>query len=192
MLVLVQHHAALLTPLHVPYAAAALLCSQVIAIMKVYEPLNLFLKAAFNGYSYGENCEPKCIGDNYGAYQYLNDDVQRGIYIWFFMPEKAEGDGGYIHPLPLQILVAGKSELMALPCSQRPLPMCHRILAARRKACMQADNSLAQPILLVPGACGSLSSDSAPACMTVAHSPVTQYLPARLAAAAAALLQRVT
>jgi hypothetical protein len=78
--------------------------------VKVYEQLNAFIGAAFPGYSYGENCEPKCIGDNYGAYQYLNDDIQRAIYIWFFMPEAAEGDGGYIHPLPLQVLAAGKSE----------------------------------------------------------------------------------
>uniref|UniRef100_A0A383VT45 Amine oxidase n=1 Tax=Tetradesmus obliquus TaxID=3088 RepID=A0A383VT45_TETOB len=83
---------------------------QVIAIMKVYEQLNLFLKAAFNGYSYGESCEPKCIGDNYGAYQWLSDDIQRAIYIWFFMPEAAEGDGGYIHPLPLQVLAAGRKD----------------------------------------------------------------------------------
>jgi hypothetical protein len=85
--------------------------------MKVYEQLNLFLKAAFNGYSYGENCEPKCIGDNYGAYQWLNDDIQRAIYIWFFMPEAAEGDGGYIHPLPLQVLAAGRSEYPATSAS---------------------------------------------------------------------------
>jgi hypothetical protein len=26
------------------------------------------------------------------------------------MPEAAEGDGGYIHPLPMQVLAAGKSE----------------------------------------------------------------------------------
>lgn len=80
---------------------------QVLAIMQVLAPLNLFLKAAFNGYQYGEGCEPKCIGDNYGSYQYLSPEVPRGIYVWFFIPEKDVGDGGYIHPLPLQILVAG-------------------------------------------------------------------------------------
>jgi hypothetical protein len=30
------------------------------------------------------------------------------------MPEAAEGDGGYIHPLPLQVLAAGKSECALL------------------------------------------------------------------------------
>lgn len=79
--------------------------------MKVMQPLNEFLKAAFNGYTYGQGCEPKCIGDNYGAYQWLSEKNPRGIYIWFFMPETAEGDGGYIHPLPLQILVSGTGEL---------------------------------------------------------------------------------
>jgi hypothetical protein len=78
--------------------------------MQVLPALNLFLKAAFNGYQYGEGCEPKCIGDNYGSYQYLSTDVPRGIYVWFFIPEKETGDGGYIHPLPLQILVAGSGE----------------------------------------------------------------------------------
>jgi hypothetical protein len=76
--------------------------------MQVYEPLNMFFKAAFNGYTYGQTCAPKCIGDNYGTFQYLNNDIQRAIYIWFFMPEADAGDGGYTHPLPLQILVAGK------------------------------------------------------------------------------------
>lgn len=88
--------------------AAAGPCRQVISVAQVRQPLNLFLKAAFNGYSYGEGCEPKCIGDNYGAYQYLNNKIQRAIYVWFFMPQRMEGDGGYIHPLPLQILVAGE------------------------------------------------------------------------------------
>uniref|UniRef100_A0A383WJJ4 Amine oxidase n=1 Tax=Tetradesmus obliquus TaxID=3088 RepID=A0A383WJJ4_TETOB len=83
---------------------------QVIALTKVYEQLNAFIGAAFPGYSYGESCEPKCIGDNYGAYQWLSDDIQRAIYIWFFMPEAAEGDGGYIHPLPLQVLAAGRND----------------------------------------------------------------------------------
>lgn len=78
--------------------------------MQVLPALNLFLKAAFNGYQYGEGCEPKCIGDNYGSYQYLSSEVPRGIYVWFFIPEKEVGDGGYIHPLPLQILVAGSGE----------------------------------------------------------------------------------
>jgi hypothetical protein len=36
--------------------------------------------------------------------------VPRGIYVWFFIPERDVGDGGYIHPLPLQILVAGSGE----------------------------------------------------------------------------------
>lgn len=36
--------------------------SQVLSIMEVLPALNLFLKAAFNGYQYGEGCEPKCIG----------------------------------------------------------------------------------------------------------------------------------
>eukprot|EP00878_Enallax_costatus_P007873 GHUV01008238.1.p1 GENE.GHUV01008238.1~~GHUV01008238.1.p1 ORF type:complete len:438 (+),score=96.12 GHUV01008238.1:182-1495(+) len=80
---------------------------QVISVMKVLQPLNQFLKAAFGGYSYGDGCEPKCIGDNYGSYQWLSDKVPRAIYVWFFMPEAAEVDGGYIHPLPLQILVSG-------------------------------------------------------------------------------------
>lgn len=84
--------------------------------MKVFQPLNQFVKAAFNGYAYGDGCEPKCIGDNYGSYQYLNDNVQRGVYVWFFMPESAEGDGGYTHPLPLQILVAGKGERRCSSC----------------------------------------------------------------------------
>eukprot|EP00882_Tetradesmus_deserticola_P006545 GHRQ01006887.1.p1 GENE.GHRQ01006887.1~~GHRQ01006887.1.p1 ORF type:complete len:732 (+),score=281.45 GHRQ01006887.1:152-2347(+) len=83
---------------------------QVIALMKVYQQLNAFIGAAFPGYSYGEGCEPKCIGDNYGAYQYLNDDIQRAIYVWFFMPQSLEGDGAYIHPLPLQVLAAGKED----------------------------------------------------------------------------------
>jgi hypothetical protein len=82
--------------------------------MQVLPALNLFLKAAFNGYQYGEGCEPKCIGDNYGSYQYLSNDVPRGIYVWFFIPEKEVGDGGYIHPLPLQILVAGSGEGVVL------------------------------------------------------------------------------
>lgn len=76
--------------------------------MQVLAPLNMFLKAAFNGYQYGEGCEPKCIGDNYGSYQVLSSEVPRAVYVWFFIPEKPEGDGGYIHPLPLQIMVAGK------------------------------------------------------------------------------------
>lgn len=83
---------------------------QVISVMGMLQPLNKFLKAAFDGYSYGEGCEPKCIGDNYGAYQWLSDKVPRAIYIWFFMPETEQGDGGYIHPLPLQILVSGTGE----------------------------------------------------------------------------------
>lgn len=78
--------------------------------MGVLQPLNLFLKAAFNGYQYGDGCEPKCIGDNYGSYQYLSKDVPRAIYVWFFIPEKDVGDGGYIHPLPLQVLVSGTGE----------------------------------------------------------------------------------
>jgi hypothetical protein len=82
--------------------------------MQVLAPLNLFLKAAFNGYQYGEGCEPKCIGDNYGSYQYLSPEVPRGIYVWFFIPEKDVGDGGYIHPLPLQILVAGSGEVVCV------------------------------------------------------------------------------
>jgi hypothetical protein len=36
--------------------------------------------------------------------------VPRGIYVWFFIPERDVGDGGYIHPLPLQVLVAGSGE----------------------------------------------------------------------------------
>jgi hypothetical protein len=58
-----------------PIRCAVLCCAvycvvprrQVLAIMQVLPTLNLFLKAAFNGYQYGEGCEPKCIGDNYGG-----------------------------------------------------------------------------------------------------------------------------
>jgi hypothetical protein len=80
--------------------------------MQVVPALNLFLKAAFNGYQYGEGCEPKCIGDNYGAFQHLSSDIPRAVYVWFFIPERAEGDGGYIHPLPLQVMVAGRGAVV--------------------------------------------------------------------------------
>eukprot|EP00775_Hariotina_reticulata_P012327 gene12327-12462_t len=42
-----------------------------------------------------------------GGFQYLNDDIQRAVYVWF-SPDLGKGDGEYAHPLPLQILVAGK------------------------------------------------------------------------------------
>jgi hypothetical protein len=37
--------------------------------------------------------------------------------VWFFIPEKDVGDGGYIHPLPLQVLVSGEGEA----CVAKPI-----------------------------------------------------------------------
>lgn len=69
------------------------------------EKLKTFYLEAF-GARYGEGCEPNCMYDNYATVGYLSPDVPRAVWLWFVRPLEMQGDGNFLHPLPLQVAIA--------------------------------------------------------------------------------------
>lgn len=78
---------------------------QVYLLSGLAKTLKTFLWEAF-GAAYGDGCEPNCIYDNYANIGYLSPEVPRALWLWFVKPIEMQGDGNFLHPLPLQVAIA--------------------------------------------------------------------------------------
>ena len=82
---------------------------QVYLLAGLTKTLKTFLWEAFSGV-YGEGCEPNCIYDNYANIGFLSEEVPRAIWLWFVKPHAMQGDGNFLHPVPLQVMIAQQGE----------------------------------------------------------------------------------
>jgi hypothetical protein len=48
--------------------------------------------------------------------QHFGDHMPRGAYLQFYWNDSPVNDGNYIHPIPLQMLVAGRGGPCMLSC----------------------------------------------------------------------------
>jgi hypothetical protein len=67
--------------------------------------LKTFFREAMD-VGYGEDCEPNCVYDNYANVGYLSPEIPRALWLWFVRPAQPNGDGNFLHPLPLQVAIA--------------------------------------------------------------------------------------
>jgi len=97
----------IITPLRPPQPTQTR--SQVYLLSSFTKTLKTFMWEAF-GARYGEGCEPNCIYDNYANIGFFSPEVPRALWIWFVKPVAMQGDGNFLHPIPLQVAIAQNGE----------------------------------------------------------------------------------
>lgn len=78
---------------------------QVLLLNRFGKTLKTFLMEAL-GVAYGDGCEPNCMYDNYATVGYLSPEIPRALWLWFVRPMQMSGDGNFLHPLPLQVMIS--------------------------------------------------------------------------------------
>ncbi|GBF94703.1 amiloride-sensitive amine oxidase [Raphidocelis subcapitata] len=99
-------------PFHMRPHSGADLPGQVYLLNTLAKTLKTFFREAFD-VGYGENCEPNCAYDNYANVGYLSPEIPRALWLWFVRPTQPNGDGNFLHPLPLQVAIAQQGQNIA-------------------------------------------------------------------------------